>query len=399
MRSFPTIYLLIFLLFYLFITIGTYKALIKIASKNLKANIKWIFWIYNLIIALVFIFLYIYPNQPRQATNYTPYLYFNVILFSDLLVKIILSLSCIPFLLLKNWEKRRVVLYTGLIFSVGIILNIIYGVTAGNRNIQIQRIEIVDNELPPNFDDFRIVQISDIHLGSTFDSELVERAQIKIDELNPDLIVFTGDLVNNFADETTQWIEDFKKMTANVPSYSILGNHDYGDYTSWESEKRKQNNFDAILAAQQQMGFRMLRNEHDVITKGDDSLYLVGVENWGHDPFPQYADMEKAMRNVPDNAFVILLTHDPAHWESKVKYNDTINLSFSGHTHGLQWGIKPAGIPFSLSYFTRKNWGGFYESGNSKLVVSTGLGSVGIPWRIDMPPEITVVTLKRLEID
>ncbi|MBK6284947.1 MAG: hypothetical protein IPF54_21980 [Draconibacterium sp.] len=143
----------------------------------------------------------------------------------------------------------------------------------------------------------------------------------------------------------------------------------------------------------------MLNNEHAKLNSKTDSIYIVGVENWGHPPFPQYANVEKALAGVPKNAFKILLTHDPAHWDEVIKYTGDIALTLSGHTHGLQWGIMRAGITFSLGYLARHNWGGLYKFNDSFLYVNTGLGTVGIPWRINMPAEITVFTLKRVEVD
>lgn len=399
MRSLPMLFLLIFLFFYLIITIGEFWVIKKITAKNKRKIIQWIFWIFNLLMALAFVYLYIYPNQPRDVKNYVPYFYFNSLLFADFIVKILLSVFLLPYFIFRKSDKKKMFLYAGLIFSAGVILNVIYGLTAGNKNLRITKYELEFQELPKAFDNYRIVQMSDIHLGSMFNDGLMKEAQHKIDALNPDLLIFTGDMVNNFAYETSGWIEYFSSLTKSVPSYSILGNHDYGDYTTWKNKEEKKDNFKSILLAEQKMGFTLLRNEHVVLTKNKDSIYLVGVENWGHKPFPQYADMEKAMKNVSEDAFKILLSHDPAHWESKVKFNPQINLVFSGHTHGLQWGIKPAGIPFSFSYLTRKNWGGLYESENSELIVSTGMGSVGIPWRIEMPPEITFFILKRSKID
>ena len=188
-------------------------------------------------------------------------------------------------------------------------------------------------------------------------------------------------------------------MTRNVPSYSILGNHDYGDYTNWESPDEKRRNFELIKSLHAKTGFTLLNNESNILRRGEDSIFIAGVENWGHSPFPQYADIEKALQGISPEDFTLFMTHDPAHWESKVEGKRNIELTLSGHTHGLQWGIKTAGVPFSLACFTRKYWGGLYRNGQAVLYVNTGLGMVGVPWRIDMAPEITVFTLKSGEIN
>ena len=171
------------------------------------------------------------------------------------------------------------------------------------------------------------------------------------------------------------------------------------NYTKWESKEKKQKNFNEILSYNKQLGFNLLRNEHIVIKKQKDSIFLIGTENWGHPPFPRYADLDAAMLDIPREAFTILMTHDPAHWETKVKDKKDIDLTLSGHSHGLQWGIKPAGITFSLAYLTVCHWGGLYYNEKRILYVNTGLGTVGVPWRIDMPAEITIFILKRGKID
>jgi len=400
MRSFPILYLLIFLIFYLLITIGANKNLIRLFSENKRKLINWIFWSINLFILIGFIFLYIYPYNAREASNYPAYFYFNSLLFADIIFKIPLSLSLLLYYLSFKLRQRKSVLYSGLVISIGLIITILYGLVIGNQNLRVRNYELEFKNLPEEFNNYKIAQISDLHLGSWLSSnKLLNRTANKIENIKPDLFLFTGDMVNNYAHETDGWIEYFNRMTAGIPSYAILGNHDYGDYTNWEGEKQKTQNFRKLLQSMENMGFDILRNEDVVLRKGNDSIYLAGVENWGHAPFPQYADLEKAMQNVTDSAFTILMTHDPAHWESKVKHMNDINLTFSGHTHGLQWGFKPAGIAFSFSYLTRKNWSGLYRFDDSALIVNAGLGTIGIPWRIEMPPEITIVTLKRLKIN
>ena len=244
------------------------------------------------------------------------------------------------------------------------------------------------------------MQISDIHLGSFMHSKRnLQKTTELIQKYSPDALFFTGDLVNNYSEELKGWTDIFKTMNKNIKSISILGNHDYGNYSQWESGLLKEENFDKILEAHDRFGFQLLRNENTIIKRGNDSIYIIGVENWGHPPFPQYADLDAALKNIPKKSFKILLSHDPAHWESVVKYSDNIDLTLSGHTHGMQWGIKKAGITFSLMYFIQNSWGGLYEYGRSKLYVNTGLGMIGMPWRINMPGEITLFTLQRVEVD
>ena len=400
MRSFQIISLLIFIIFYGLITIGAFQNIKTTVNGKYRQKVVWFFWVYTVLLIFSFIYLYIYPNEPKGATNYVLYFFYNTILFIDVVVKIPLSITFLFYLFFSRKNKSKTILFSGLILSFCLATLIIYGTILGNQNIKVNQVELNFSNLPPNFSQYKIVQISDIHLGSLLEfSNLLEKTAININKINPDLILFSGDLVNNFSNETIRWENTFNDINAKGNSFSILGNHDYGNYSRWPDEESKQNNFEGIIKSHKKLGFTLLRNENVVIKMGNDSIFLIGVENWGHPPFPQYANLDSAMFNIPENAFKILMTHDPAHWEAQIAGKKKIELTVSGHTHGLQLGIKPAGIPFSLAYLTRKNWSGLYQSDNSYLYVNTGLGTVGIPWRIDMPPEITVFTLKGIEIE
>jgi predicted MPP superfamily phosphohydrolase len=269
-----------------------------------------------------------------------------------------------------------------------------------SRAVTIKQVELGFTNLPDSFHNYKIVHISDIHLGTFVgNAKILKNSLQKIDELKPNMVFFTGDLVNNYGSEAKGWEKYFSSVLLSYPAFSILGNHDYGAYSNWPSSQDSLANFNEILQAHTDMGFELLRNNHRKWVKNNDTIYIIGVENWGHPPFPQLADLKKATHGIPSNSFEILLTHDPAHWEKRVKNVTNIELSLSGHTHGLQWGLKPAGIPVSLSYMVRNYWGGLYQNNKQFLYVTTGVGMVGIPWRIDMSPEIAVITLKRIEID
>ena len=288
----------------------------------------------------------------------------------------------------------------GLILSVALSSSVVYGALFGRNDLVVNQVELEYQNLPKNYNNFKILQFSDTHLGNFINSKkLMHKVKEETDRINPDIILFTGDLVNNFASEFDGWEEVFQEINRNRESYSILGNHDYGNYTNWKSEAEKTENFERIISSHKTLGFKLINNNHVKLKSGADSLFIIGVENWGHPPFPQYANLEQAMEGVPENSFKILLSHDPAHWEQIIKYRNDIGLTLSGHTHGMQWGIKKAGFTFSLIYLTRETWGGLYKYGNSQLYVNTGLGTVGIPWRINMPGELTVFTLKRIEVD
>jgi uncharacterized protein len=399
MRSFQIIFLVVFIAINILITLGSFYSLRKIVVQKRQRMLNIIFPFIHLLILILFFIFYIYPFQPIRSGNYTFYLVFNIILFSVFIFNFPLALAGFFHVIFRR-RKKPVLPYAGLLISVPLAIAMLYGTVVGVNRIKIVHHELTFSNLPAAFHNYRLAVFTDTHLGGMLNPEgMIAKAARHINEAEPDMILFAGDLVNNFAYETEGLEKVFSEITMNRESYSILGNHDYGDYSRWKSDSLKIQNFKGILNATENMGFRLLKNEHEILKRGNDSIYIAGVENWGHPPFPQYADLEGATKMIPSDAFTILLTHDPAHWESVVKERNDIDLTFAGHTHGMQWGIKLAGIPFSLAYLTRKNWGGLYQSGNSVLYVNTGLGTVGMPWRLDMPAEITLITLKRGKIN
>lgn len=399
MRSFQLLFILLFLIFYSFLSYGAIKSLLGIVLPTNRRKVSWLILIMFVIIIVSFVLLYVWPLTIRNTKDYSVHLIYNAILSIDFVFKIPLTVSFIVGIFFSI--KKKPVIYTmGLILSLAISSCVIYGALFGRKDLVVNQIELEFPNLPQNYNGFKILHLSDIHLGNFINSkQLLYKVKKKTEKINPDIVLFTGDLVNNFSSELVGWKDVFKEITKNRVSYSILGNHDYGDYTNWKSKTDKIENFQKIISSHETFGFKLLDNEHIKLKSGTDSMYIIGVENWGHPPFPQYANLEQAMNGIPEKAFKILLSHDPAHWEQVIKNRDDISLTLSGHTHGLQWGIKKAGITFSLIYLTRKNWGGLYEYENSYLYVNTGLGTVGIPWRINMPGELTVITLKRIEID
>jgi uncharacterized protein len=399
MRSFQLLSIVTFLLFYALVSFGAVKTVLRIVSPANKKKVLWLMLLFSVIVVAGFVMLYIWPLTTRNTKEYTLHLMFNALLSVDFVFKIPLAISLLlgtPF----SGKNKLVMYYMGLILSAGLASGVICGAIWGRKDLTIKKIEIELSKLPKVYDGLKILHISDIHLGGLMKSEyLMNQVLAESYKINSDIILFTGDMVNNFSSELEGWKDIFLKITNNLPSYAILGNHDYGNYTNWKSESDKIENFNQILNAHKDFGFRLLNNENVKLKLGEDSIYIIGVENWGHPPFPQYANLEQAMNGVPADAFKILMTHDPSHWDEVIKKFGDVQLTLSGHTHGMQWGIVKAGITFSLSYFVRKNWGGLYKDENSYLYVNTGLGTVGIPWRINMPAEITVITLKRIEID
>jgi hypothetical protein len=263
----------------------------------------------------------------------------------------------------------------------------------------VQEYTLTFRNLPPSFDGLRIVQFSDTHLGSFRMTKLLTRFSAVAERFEPDLVLFTGDLVNNYGMEASRYSDEFRQFTSSLGNFAVLGNHDYGDYTIWSDSIDKVMNFNQIKSEFRNMGFRLLCNESIQLVRNNDSLFIAGLENPGHQPFTDYADKEMAARQITDGSFCILLCHDPGLWDTDIIKDSRFSLTLSGHTHGLQWGIYPAGIRLSPGMMIRKSWGGLYRKDDRYLYVNRGTGVVGMFFRIDMPAEITLLTLKRGEIN
>lgn len=274
---------------------------------------------------------------------------------------------------------------------------ILYGAWKGKYNYQVREYEITFDDLPEAFDGYRITQLSDIHVGSFDDKEEVKYAVKLANEQRSDLMLFTGDLVNNVASELYGWEEIFGSLTARDGVYSVLGNHDYGDYASWDSREAKEANMTELQDIQKKMGWKLLLDEHIKITKDQDEIAIVGVQNWGGGRFPKYGNLEKASSGLRDEEFKILLSHDPTHWDLQVKDDHKkYHLTLSGHTHGMQFGIEiPGFIKLSPAWFAYKKWAGIYKEADQFLNVNRGFGFLGYSGRAGIWPEITVITLKK----
>jgi len=281
---------------------------------------------------------------------------------------------------------------------------LLYGIYKGKYNYKVLKYTLEFDDLPDAFDGYQITQISDIHSGS-FDPEPSGKSKIEygvdlINQQESDLILFTGDLVNNRADEMLPWIDTFKKLKAKDGKYSILGNHDYGDYIKWDSESAKIQNMKDLEEVHKKLGFDLLLNENRVLQKENDKIRLIGVENWGAGGFKKAGDLDLASKGIIAKDFKILMSHDPSHWEQQVKNNDThYHLTLSGHTHGMQFGIEiPGWIKWSPVKWRYKYWAGIYKEAGRFLNVNRGFGFLAYPGRVGIWPEITVITLKTKKI-
>ena len=275
-----------------------------------------------------------------------------------------------------------------------LILGLLYGVFRRYR-YQVRTVQIPIRGLPKAFEGLRIVQLSDIHAGSFDNPQAVGKGVDMAMALHPDLILFTGDLVNNRADEFKPYLAIFARLHAPLGVYSVLGNHDYGDYVRWPSLSAKQANLDTLMQYQRQSGWRLLLNESVTIQKDGDALTLIGVENWsGRASFSRYGDLAKALSGIPANRPAILISHDPSHWEAEVVGNHPqIALTLSGHTHGMQFGIESRWFKWSPVQYLYREWAGLYRREHQYLYVNRGFGFLGYLGRLGMPPEITLLEL------
>jgi predicted MPP superfamily phosphohydrolase len=284
--------------------------------------------------------------------------------------------------------------WTGMLAAGGLFGSLIWGF--GNKyRYQVRRIRISFANLPSAFKGLKIVHISDIHSGSFTDKRAVTKGVQKILNEKPDLILFTGDLVNNTSDEMKDYMEVFDKLQAPLGVYSTLGNHDYGDYVHWDNIEEKKANLEKLKDIHRALGWRLLMNEHVVLQKGDDKIALLGIENWSAKArFPKYGDLKKAYTGSESYPFKILMSHDPSHWKAQVcqSYSD-IDLMLAGHTHGMQFGVEIPGFKWSPVQYVYKEWAGLYERDRQKLYVNRGYGFIGYPGRVGILPEITVLEM------
>lgn len=292
--------------------------------------------------------------------------------------------------------RTRYISGAGLIVSGLVLLLIANGVFRNKYNYRVRKVNLQFTNLPAEFDGYKLVHISDVHAGSFDNKDKVAKGIEIINKLKPDAILFSGDMVNMRSDEFVPYIPVFAKLEAKDGKFAVLGNHDYGDYVRFKSKKEKWKNLHKLVAYEKQAGFNVLLDASFKISRGASSIYVAGVENWGHDPFPRRGNLHNALANVPFDAFVILLSHDPSHWQSVVSlHQQHVPLTLSGHTHGMQFGIDLPWFRWSPVQWKYPLWGGLYKSGDRKLYVNIGFGFIGLPGRVGMLPEITVITLKK----
>ncbi len=291
-------------------------------------------------------------------------------------------------------ERRKFVRNISLGVASIPFLGTIYGITAGKYNYQLKRVPLSFSNLPKSFEGLKVIQFSDFHSGSFDDYEAVRNGLAYINERKPDLILFTGDLVNNRAGESEPFMEMLRELDAPLGKFAILGNHDYGDYVPYNSDQERVDNMKSLFNVFEYTGFDLLNNENRQIEKNGEIIDIIGVENWGQAPFPQYGDLDKATEGLPKDRFSILLSHDPDHWEYEARdYDHPFALTVSGHTHGAQFGVEIPGWEWSPVQYRYKRWMGLYREKDQYLFVSKGFGFLGFPGRVGMSPEVIEFTL------
>lgn len=365
------------------------------------------YWIISLVTAVVVILSSFRESWPNHVRYY---------LFSFMLVLLVPKAIGVLFLLGEDLlritkgvigifsstndtflsDRRKFISQAGLIAASIPFVTMLYGMARTAFNIQVRRKTVYYDDLPAAFDGLTIAQISDLHSGSFSSSAFFAEAVDRILNLKPDLIFITGDLVNNEASEAEPHINEFKRLKAKFGVHSILGNHDYGDYGPWPSVQAKAANFNRLKEIHHESGWNLLLNSHHVLEKNGERLAIVGVENWGASQhFPKYGDLDKAVSGAENIPFKILLSHDPSHWDAKIKdHPQKFQLTLSGHTHGAQFGIEIPGIKWSPVQYLYKQWAGLYQAAGQNIYVNRGLGFIGYMGRIGIQPEITFLELK-----
>jgi predicted MPP superfamily phosphohydrolase len=414
MRSivFPIFVFIIFSLFdwYFFQAI---KTIIRDAPVNRQQQVKLIYWSTTIYSFTVFFLVMLIPalRNNRYFTTYFVSIAFilgvvkllgsSFLLIEDItrFIRFIYEFISNKFSSQPSDESIRIsrlkfFSYTSLAFAAIPFVSLVYGILKGGYRYKIHRSSISFKNLPESFKGLKIVHISDMHIGSFTNSAPLEKAFSLIMQEEADLIVFTGDLVNNKYTETDGFLETLKKLKAPIGVFSIFGNHDYGDYIPWDSIEEKEKAQESLKKVHGEAGWKLLWDEFTEIEKNGEKIALLGVQNWGARGFAKYGDLSKTHKGTEQYPFKILLSHDPSHWDKEVskKYKD-IDLTLSGHTHGFQFGIEIPGFKWSPSKYIYPHWAGLYQQGNQYLYVNRGLGFLGYPGRLGIWPEITVITL------
>ena len=395
---------IVLLAVFFIIEIYVYQAIRNITTNNYIRIGYWVFTLLAYGIILYWILTFNRVSRDHQQIQ---------LMVSAMMIFVLPKLLSVIFLLIGDFTRflefgfkyftanenyfpeRRKFISTTALAAAGIFSALaIDGIIFGKYRHTVRKVKLRFKNLPESFKGYKIVQISDVHSGSFSNPLKLQKAIDLINEQDADVVLFTGDMVNNYADEFKPFIPLFKSIKAKDGKFSILGNHDYGDYGAWNSREEKAQNIPTLKNYQAEAGFKLLRNENIALEKNGEKIYLLGVENWGIKPFPQYGDLDKALLGVPEDAIKVLMSHDPTHFDEVVKKHKTnVHLTLSGHTHGMQFGLDLKNIKWSPVKFKYKKWADLYESEGKYLYVNRGFGVIAYPGRVGINPEITVIEL------
>ena len=348
----------------------------------------WVYWIpsYLLLIGMIWVFLTFEP-QPQAMNRFSLFLgiFLCISVPKALFSMVTVALRAVT----KKVNRKLYETYVGLVIALSSLSSLLFGITQGKELFQLKEVTIHSEKIPKGFNGYRIIQISDIHAGSwTGNPKGLQKAVDMVNAQHPDLILFTGDMVNNLASELDEFISVLSQMKAKDGIYSILGNHDYSPYIKWESKEAQQANLTSLIQKQEDMGWRMLNNSNAIVHHNGDSIAILGVENSGKPPFPDYGDLPAAIKGT-EGMYQILMSHDPSHWRREILPKSDIALTLAGHTHGMQLKI----LGFCPARFAYPEYEGLYTEGEQKLYVNIGLGFLLYPMRLGAWPEITLFTL------
>lgn len=404
MRTFSLFSIMLLCLAILLIDIAAFYGLQSITnlipSEALKTTINILFWTFTigLITAIIVLKITLDNINPRRKHLLISSLYGLTVssFIPKILFVVIISILFFSNAIISDKESIIIIPILGLLSGFLPFFMIIYAIFKAVYHFKIHRHKLEFTNLPKSFDGLKIVQISDLHLGSfNYRYKVLEKAIKIINDLQADLIFFTGDLVNNYAWELIGWDKVLRKLTAKKGKYAVLGNHDYGDYSQWNTAEEKEENINKIKQFYKDIDFELLLNESGILKTNNESIAIIGVENWGNPPFKQYGDLQLSLKQVANIQFKILLSHDPTHWNEEVINDTDIALTLSGHTHGMQAAINLKNKTWSPIKYKYQHWAGLYKKNNQFLYVNRGLGWLGFPGRLGMRPEITFLEFKK----
>lgn len=364
------------------------------SSSTLKIAINILFWTFTigLVVGIIILKVILDDINPRRKHLLISSLYGLTVssFIPKIVFVIVISILFYANQAFSETESAVIIPIVGLLAGLLPFAVILYGIFKAVYRFKIIHHKLHFKKLPEAFHGLKIVQISDLHIGSfNYKYDILEKAVRLINSLHPDVIVFTGDLVNNYAWELIGWDKVLNKLKASKGKYAVLGNHDYGDYSKWDNDKDKHENFNDIQNFFKKIDFTLLMDESENLETNNQRIAIIGVQNWGTPPFKQYGDLQKAMKNTEHIPFKILLSHNPTHWSEEVLDNTDIALTLSGHTHGMQFGVNYKNKTWSPIKYKYKHWEGLYMHHEQFLYVNKGLGWLGFPGRLGMRPEIT----------